>query len=42
MIIAALIVFGALLVAWTVAPAEPRVEGSAHPAALKGVLRRAG
>jgi hypothetical protein len=40
MIIAALIVFGALLVAWTVAPAEPRVQEAA-PAALEGALPRA-
>jgi len=32
MIIAALIVFGALLVAWIVAPAEPRVGGTVQAA----------
>ena len=37
MIIAALIVFGALLVAWIVAPAEPRRGGPA-PAALESAL----
>ncbi len=41
MIIAALVVFGALLVAWVLAPTEPRVEGSADPVALEGVLPRA-
>jgi hypothetical protein len=40
MIIAALIVFGALLVAWTLAPAEPRVP-EAVPTPLEGALPRA-
>jgi hypothetical protein len=40
MIIAALVVFGALLVAWLVAPAEPPARGKA-PVALDETLAEA-
>lgn len=41
MIIAALVIFGALLVAWLVAPAEPRAAGIAAPVALDETLAEA-